>query len=178
MTRLVVVVFLNKPMSEKVSHAGESPLVMTVPLLILSFNAIFFGYPIFAHFFHLNLHPVKEHTTLHVEFLAIAAVALGIGNAYYLYRNRSRDPIHIGLLAHKFYFDELYALLVKVTQDALAKLASLIDRYIIDGLIVKGASALTFFAGFGLRFFQVGNAQAYAIFFGLGVLALVYFILR
>ncbi len=178
MTRLVVVVFLNKPMSEKVSHAGESPLVMTVPLMILAFNALFFGWPLFAHFFNLDLNPVVPKTTLHVEFLAIAALVLGMGNAFYIYRNRSRDPIHVGLFAHKFYFDELYAGLIKVTQGALARLASFIDRYIIDGLIVKGASGLTFSAGFALRFFQVGNAQAYAIFFGLGVLVLVYFVLR
>ncbi len=178
MTRLVVVVFLNRPMSEKVSHAGESPLVMTVPLMILSFNALCFGWPFVAHLFKLDLHPVVAKTTLDVHLLAIAVVLLGIGNAGWIYWNRSKDPLHIGLLVHKFYFDELYALLVRITQDALAKLSSLIDRFLIDGLMVKGASALTFSAGFALRFFQVGNAQAYAIFFGLGVLALVYFILR
>ncbi len=74
MTRLVVVVFLNKPMSEKVSHAGESPLVMIVPLVILSFNAIFLGWPWFAHFFNLNLQPVVEKSTLPVHVLAIAAL--------------------------------------------------------------------------------------------------------
>ena len=178
MTRLVVVVFLNKPMSEKVSHAGESPLVMTVPLMILAFNAIFFGYAPVAHFFHLDLVPVVEKTSLPVPLLAIAAVILGIGNAYYIYRNRTHDPLHIGLFANKFYLDELYTFLIKITQGALAKLASFIDRYIIDGLLVKGASAMAFSTGFALRFFQVGNAQAYAIFFGLGVLALVYFVLR
>ncbi len=178
MTRLVVVVFLNKPMSEKVSHAGESPLVMTVPLMILSFNAVFAGYAWFANFFSLDLNHVPHKSTLPVELLAVAAVTLGIGNAFYIYRNRTRDPIQIGLFAHKFYFDELYAGLIKVTQEALSRLAAIIDRYIIDGLIVKGASALTFSTGFALRFFQVGNAQAYAIFFGLGVLVLVYFVLR
>jgi NADH-quinone oxidoreductase subunit L len=178
MTRLVMVAFINRPMSEKVSHAGESPLVMTVPLIVLSFNAIFFGYPFFAHFFDLNLHPVVEKSTLPVHMLAISAVVFGIGWGCFFYWNRSHDPIRIALLQHKFYFDELYLFLVRVTQDALAKLSNLIDRYIIDGLLVKGSSALTFGTGFVLRFFQVGNAQAYAIFFGLGVLALVYFILR
>ena len=179
MTRLVVVVFLNKPMSEKVSHAGESPLVMTVPLLILAFNSLCFGWPVFARLFHL--HPdVPTKTTLPIHPLAWAAFLLGIGNAYYIYRNRSRDPLsrYLGLFAHKFYFDELYTFLIKATQGALAKLAAFVDRYIIDGLLVRGASAATFSAGFALRFFQVGNAQAYAIFFGLGVVALVYFILR
>jgi NADH-quinone oxidoreductase subunit L len=178
MTRLVVVVFLNRPMSEKVSHAGESPLVMTVPLMILSFNALCIGWPFFAHIFHLDLHPIVSKTSLDVHILALTFVALGIGNAGWFYWNRTTDPLRIGLFAHKFYFDELYAVLVRVTQDALAKLSSLIDRYVIDGLIVKGASALTFGAGFALRFFQVGNTQAYAIFFGLGVLVLVYFVLR
>jgi NADH-quinone oxidoreductase subunit L len=176
MTRLVMVVFINRPLSEKVSHAGESPLVMIVPLMILAFNAVVAGYPFVAHFFNLNLHPVHENAT--VEVLAPSAFLLGVLNAWWIYRNRTRDPIHIGLFAHKFYFDELYLFLVRVTQDALAKLSNLIDRYFIDGLLVKGSSALTFGAGFVLRFFQVGNAQAYAIFFGLGVLALVYFILR
>ena len=99
-----------------------------------------------------------------------SARALG----YLLYRGRTRDPIHVGLLRHKFYFDEFYATLIRVTQDALAKLSAWVDRWIIDGLGVRGVSGGVWGTGFVLRFLQVGNLQAYAFFFGLGVLLLVY----
>ena len=60
------------------------------------------------------------------------------------------------------------------TQDALAKISAWIDRWIIDGLGVKGISGATWGSGFVLRFLQVGNLQAYAVFIGIGVIVLVY----
>ena len=65
-------------------------------------------------------------------------------------------------------------MLVRRTQDALAAASAWFDRWIIDGLGVRGISGATWGTGFVLRFLQVGNLQAYAFFFGLGVVILVY----
>ena len=53
-------------------------------------------------------------------------------------------------------------------------MSALFDRWVIDGVGVRGISGATWGGGFLLRFLQVGNLQAYAFFFGLGVLLLVY----
>ena len=64
--------------------------------------------------------------------------------------------------------------LIRVTQDALADASAFFDRWIIDGVCVRGASGATWGVGFILRFLQVGNLQAYAFFFGVGVLLLIF----
>ena len=99
---------------------------------------------------------------------------MGAPLGFLIYHGRTRDPINIGLLRHKFYFDEFYATLIRVTQDALAKFSAWVDRWIIDGLGVRGLSSGVWGGGFVMRFLQVGNLQAYAFFFGLGVLVLIY----
>jgi NADH-quinone oxidoreductase subunit L len=54
-------------------------------------------------------------------------------------------------------------------------LSAFIDRWILDGAAVRGASATTWGLGSVLRLFQVGNIQGYAFLFGLGIVALIYF---
>jgi NADH-quinone oxidoreductase subunit L len=57
----------------------------------------------------------------------------------------------------------------------LARVAALIDRWIIDAGAVRGTGSAAFGFGSLLRLFQVGNLQAYAFLFGLGIVALIYF---
>ena len=42
---------------------------------------------------------------------------------------------------------------------------------------MRGLGGLTWGTGFALRFLQIGNLQAYAFLFGIGVVLLLYFIL-
>ena len=95
--------------------------------------------------------------------------------AIVLYRNRQSDPIDSGLLRNRFYFDELYAFLISATQGLLSKLSAFLDRWILDGAAIRGASTTTWGIGSLLRLFQVGNLQAYAFLFGLGIVGLIYF---
>ena len=181
MARLFTVVFLNPPASDQASHAHEAPPVMSWPLVVLAFPAAFAGYGFIAHRFHLGgLHEVATHqfgSALLLTFLlplGIGAFLLGAGGGFLLYRDRIVDPLDLTLLRDKFYFDEIYAVLIRATQGLLAKISSWIDRWIIDGAGVRGLSGATWGAGFVLRFLQVGNLQAYVFFFGLGVILLVY----
>ena len=181
MARLVTVVFLNPAASDKASHAHEVPAVMSWPLLILAVPAALAGWGFFAHRFHLgHLHEVATHhvgsavlLTL-LPVLAIGAFVVGAAGGFLLYRDKAADPLDLKALQDKLYIDEFYQILIRTTQDTLAKISAWIDRWVIDGAGVKGVSGGTWGAGFMLRFLQVGNLQAYAFFFGLGVVLLVY----
>ena len=180
MARLFTVVFLNRPTTKEVDHAHEVPGVMSLPLVILAVPALIAGYGIVARPFGLgmaheeSIHPARGQLLHLLPIIAPCMFLLGAPLGILLYRGRTHDPIRVGLLRHKFYFDEFYAALIRVTQDTFARLCAWVDRWIIDGLGVRGLSGGVWGSGFVLRFLQVGNLQAYAFFFGLGVLVLIY----
>jgi len=65
--------------------------------------------------------------------------------------------------------------LINATQEFLARVAAFTDRWIIDVGAVRGASGTTWGFGALLRLMQVGNLQAYAFIFGLGIIWVIYF---
>ena len=174
MFRLYIVAFLGSPRSDAARHGHDGSAAMTVPLIVLAGFSIFTGWPIFMHHFWPVSH--AEHGSAAVPIFALLVFVLGSGSAIAIYKNKKEDPIYIPLLANKFYLDEIYATIIRLTQDALAKASAWFDRWIIDGVGVRGLSAGTWGAGFLLRLFQFGNLQAYAFFFGAGVVALLYYI--
>jgi NADH-quinone oxidoreductase subunit L len=171
--RLLVIVFFGKPRSEIASESRESPFVMTGPLIVLALLATISGFAFFARNF-LAL-PIEKEVAVFVPALAIVVLILGSGLAIALYRNRTRDPLDIELLRRKFYFDEFYGWLINWTQELLARICAFFDRWIIDAGVVGGTSGGTWGIGALLRLVQVGNLQAYAFLFGLGIVALIYF---
>jgi NADH-quinone oxidoreductase subunit L len=172
-SRVVIVVFFGNPRSDLARGGTETPPVMTGPLIILALLALIGGWSVFARNFLVVPH--EKETTLIVPALALIALISGAGIAVWLYRNRERDPLHVDLLRRRFYIDEFYQWLIGVTQEFLARVAAFFDRWIIDGAAVRGASGATFGFGSLLRLFQIGNLQAYAFLFGLGIVALIYF---
>jgi NADH-quinone oxidoreductase subunit L len=175
MSRLFVVAFLGEPRSEHASHAHESPKVMTIPLILLAIPACIAGLPFVAS----NFIKVPEHEGSPLGAIAVSliAVAAGAASGFYLYNHKNKDGIDIPLFENKFYFDEFYRSLIKWTQDLLANISGFVDRWVIDGGVVRGVGGLTWGVGFALRFLQIGNLQAYAFLFGAGVVVLLYFIL-
>ncbi len=173
MLRLVCVVFLGQSRSEHAEHGKESPLVMSGPLLVLAVPALLGGFGFFAGTF-LNVPHVDEGSHL-VPILATAAMLLGVIAAFLLYWKRETDPIDIGILRRRFYFDEFYGWLIGITQELLAGISGFFDRWILDAVGVRGTSTATWGIGAMLRLLQVGNIQAYAFIFGLGIVGLIYF---
>ena len=173
MTRLLIVALFGRPRSQVAAQSGESPLVMTVPLMLLAIPAAIGGFSFFAARF-LTL-PNEKEKLLTVPIVAFVCLLIGILGAVLLYRNRSEEPLRISLFRERFYLDEFYAWLIRWTQDLLASLAGFVDRWILDGAIVRGLSGGTWSGGFLLRLLQVGNLQAYGFLFGLGVVGLLYF---
>jgi len=180
MTRLFVVVFLGKPRTHEAEHGHDGPLKMVGPLVVLAFFSIVAGYGFIAngalgHEYHEALHKLHEASGSTLAMvLGTLAFIVGAGSGFVLYSNKEKDPIVIPPFKHKFYFDELYAALIAGTQDLLAKISAFLDKWLVDGVLVRLTSGAAWGLGFVLRFFQFGNLQGYAFLFGAGVVALVY----
>lgn len=184
MWRLIFLVFFGEENPQ--NHPKESPLVMTLPLVVLAgFSAvagligtpwapwwgewIFFGH---AHHGEPNYVVMIGSTVLAV---------LGIYLAYRLYcADRQKvivkelteryRPIYT-LLYNKYYIDEIYMWLNHTLVDGAAKVFYLFDIYVVDGIIVNGVAHVTGLLGEGLRVPATGRLQNYALVFFLGVLA-------
>ncbi len=176
MTRLFLVVFLGKPLSEEAKHAAESPASMTVPLVVLAVPSILAGYPFFIGWLY-EKPPHPHHLPGWFLPVAISAFFLGAALAFTLYRKATKDPILIPLFKNKFHFDTLYDWYVSRIQAGIATAMAWVDKWVLDSLLVRGLAGLAWATGYLLRFFQIGNLQAYSILFGLGIIALFYFAL-
>ena len=173
MLRLVVVVFFGKPRSDRARAGREAPWVMIGPLIILAVPALASGFAFVARIFVRV--PVEQETGWHVPGMALAAALAGAFLAIFLYRGRAEEPMRVAPLRGRFYFDEIYSFLIAATQELLAKLSAFIDRWILDVIAIRGAATATWGIGSLLRLFQVGNLQAYAFLFGIGLVGLIYF---
>jgi NADH-quinone oxidoreductase subunit L len=190
MFRLFFVVFLGRAKSGLPAHAHESPNVMTWPLIVLAIASVFGGFfgilqliaPQFgerAPEFFAPLEPFRTAPT--AAFDGLAAFVVGLVLAFHFYYNAASDPLPAklqslcGILRHKFYFDEMYAALIEMTQEATATFANGFDigiKWLIR--VVQGTTEL---AGRGLRLFQTGNLQTYTFLFAAGIALVLYLML-
>jgi NADH-quinone oxidoreductase subunit L len=170
MTRLFVVAFLGKPRSEAAQHGHDCSFRMTAPLCILAVLSVIAGYGTSSWFMHA--HEGGNHVL--VMFLATGAFAAGTFGGWVVYKDKEREPLNLPLFRNKFYFDEIYSALVSGTQDVIAYIANFVDAIISGFVRILGMA--TWVVGFGIRYLQFGNLQGYAFVFGLGVVALIYFL--
>jgi NADH-quinone oxidoreductase subunit L len=192
--RLFFVVFFGQEKSKAASHAHESPLVMTLPLVVLAVFAAIGGFIGIANNYGSQF--IAGHETLSVTqqlleplrtpipmLIGIGAALAGIFVAFSLYKNATTDPLpaKLGGLAtamkNKFYFDEFYEATFIRAHDFLAAVADWIDRWILEGAIIGAIRGGTDLTGRALRLAQTGNLQTYAFLFVLGVALLLYFVL-
>src|SRR5438045_6441047 len=152
MLRLVVVVFFGKPRSDRARAGFEAPWVMIGPLILLAIPAFGAGFSFVARMF-VQL-PAEHETGWLVPALALGAALSGAILAIFVYRQRESDPINLTPLRKRFYFDELYSFLIRASQELLAKLSAFLDRWILDGAAIRGASTTTWGTGSLLRLFH------------------------
>ncbi|MDN5361714.1 MAG: NADH-quinone oxidoreductase subunit [Moorella sp. (in: firmicutes)] len=174
MFRLIFVAFFGDRRAGL--HAHESPLTMTVPLVILAVLSVvsgFVGAPFVSHGFSSFVYYGEPH---HVEpnymvMLLSTVVALaGIGLAWLLYGRPSDVPEQLvqryrsiyTLLVNKYYIDEVYMWLFHRVALGLAQAFNWNDRHVVDG-VFDGIGDVTRFSGRKLRLIQTGNLQTYAL---------------
>ena len=204
MWRLCFLTFFGEPrVAHRYEHAHESPKTMAYPLIFLAFMAIFAGWtgiPALKHGFAAFLfhgEPYHPHADW-MNYITSSIVGLsGIGLAYLMYYKKIIDPDKLAerfkpihkLLWNKYYFDELYDLIIvnpiltfgrwmwsfdaNVVDGAVNGTAKLtmwwsdikmwFDKWIIDGA-VNGAGFLVRTAGGFLKYLQTGRMQFYLAF--------------
>ncbi len=179
-TRVCIVAFFGTARTEHARTALESPLVMTIPLVLLAIPAVGAGYSCFEKTFISPLGTLSliHETPEYLEWIFIGFFLLGTLGAFLIYRNAAKDPLVIPFFANRLYIDNLYNWCVKHLQGGLAKACAFFDRWVIDGLCVQGSASIVWTVGFVLRFLQVGSLQTYAIFLGAGVIGMILLLLK
>lgn len=173
--RLIFVVFFGAPRDEAARKAHESPLVMLAPMGILAILALVSGWPFISKLYIHPAHPENVPFTVHLIIYAFLAAGILIAFALYL-RGPKKDPVSIPLFANRLYIDNVYNWIVRCIQGGFASICAFFDRWVIDG-IVKGAAVAAWGAGFALRLLQLGNIQAYAIYFAAGIVLVLYLLI-
>src|SRR5512134_2027161 len=196
--RLVFMAFHGPERFDKHHPPHESPLVVTVPLILLAIPSIFSGWVIgevvFGNFFAESLPPPDPnyhglwsfvvHGLASIPFwLALA----GIATAGWLYLQRTDLPKRIAMelgplyaiVARKYGFDELYSWLFAGGARALGRgFWRAGDQAVIDGVVVNGSARVVgWFSGVA-RLFQSGFVYQYAFSMLIGVVILAFWFLK
>ena len=183
----------------RIEETHESPLVMLIPLVLLSIGAIFAGY-IFKELFisHVGIYnfwkdsifflkPLStEHPPLWFLLLTPTLVISSIPIAYYLFVKNKNLPKQIAninkplydFLLNKWYFDELYEILIVNPSKKFGLfLWKFFDIKLIDGFGPDGISALIKKCSQKASKFQSGFIYQYAFIMLVGFSALLTFLI-
>tara|TARA_B100000900_G_scaffold343926_1_gene307852 strand:+ start:484 stop:2547 length:2064 start_codon:yes stop_codon:yes gene_type:complete len=176
----------------KHGEVHESPWSMTFPLVFLAFPSVligFMGLPWDSKF--INLLDPEEAVNLSQTFdlkeflpLAIASVVIasaGITIAYLAYFVKKIDlslifaerfPSINNFLSNKWYLDKINEKVFVNGTRKIAKEILEVDSKVVDG-VVNLTGLVTLGSGEGLKYFETGRAQFYALIVFGGVLLLV-----
>ena len=183
----------------KIEETHESPLVMLIPLFILSVGAIFAGF-LFKDIFVGHgvenlfwadsikfLEPLStEHPPTWFLLLTPCLVLLSIPIAYYLFIKNKELPSKIAnmnkplykFLVNKWYFDELYdVIFINPSKKLGLFLWKFCDGKLIDGFGPDGISSFIKKCSIKANKFQSGFIYQYAFVMLLGFSALLTFLI-
>jgi len=180
-------------------HGGphESPKVMLVPLMILAVLSLIGGFVGWGNHFEHFLTPVfgmgepaaeaasriTEYSLMGVSVLVAFA---GLWLAYLLYYKQPELPQKIadslgglyGAVVHKYYIDELYAVLfVKPLMDSSTQILwQDVDRKIIDAAVNESGEGARHVSD-EVRHMQSGNIRSYAGWIAAGAAVVIAFMI-
>lgn len=184
MFRLYFVTFTGK--EKESGHSHESPLIMTVPLIILALLSIFSGligipgkeFSIYKFLF--IEHPEEGHFDLKVALTSNIIALIGILFAFLIYGLKIINPdtlrqktgIIYTVLKNKYYIDEIYLFFIRKIYYSLTEAIKWFDRHIVDGA-VNLIAFICRWTGGKLKFTITGRVQNYAMYIVIGVIILV-----
>jgi NADH-quinone oxidoreductase subunit L len=163
----------NHFFTDHVHHAATGPAEISFGATISAFFG-WINHVLFEPFNHAPLPTV----------MGSGALLIGAWVAFTLYWNADRDPLPklLGAFArgmkNRFYFDEIYEAVFIPLHDLVARLADWFDRWVMSGLVVRGAHGSTELFGRALRIVQSGNLQTYTFVFVAGVALVVLLALK
>ena len=166
----------------------ESPLIMTIPLMILAFASISSGYLPFGKFITADKLPLSLHINPYIAGSSVFIGLVGIALAWVLYKHKSDLPDRLAARAgrfytaalNKFYFDELYLFVTKkIMFNLVSRPIAWFDRNVIDASM-DGLAWITNYASDRIKGIQSGQLQMYAASFiggAIGLLLIVLYLL-
>ena len=195
MTRVVMLTFFGEPRDHHAhEHAHESPLSMTAPLLLLAALALVSGFVVIegvgeALGFHSGwlgfvFNPVEGPEEFHVVWwitiLSVALVAGGIGTGIWMWGGKAEparragafSPLLYRLFLNRFYFDEVYQLVIDYVVLAAGKAVAVFDRVIVNDTGVNGTGEATNFLGWLSKHQQTGKLPNYALGIVVGIVVI------
>lgn len=166
------------------AHPHKPGLAISVPLIILMIPSVFLGFILsgnlsnlgiesFSSFISHSEHLTEHHESLLLPLISIVVAFSGLFLASLLYFDKFKkfSPVTVeqitdktrflyNLSLNKFYFDEIYSTFAYKVVMRKAKILSMADKFIIDGMVNISALfvALT---GRILCLFQNGNISTY-----------------
>lgn len=177
MFRLYYNIFWGK--EHKHEHTPhESPLIMTIPLMILAAITCVAGFIPFGEFISSDGTAYTIHLDPQVAITSVCVAVVAILIATRLYRKGGfTTPSSLRGLnnaaMHRFYIDEVYLFITKrVIFAYVSTPIAWFDRHVIDGFMNCLATG-TQWVSIGIRKLQSGNVQQYAFVFLIGALALI-----
>jgi NADH-quinone oxidoreductase subunit L len=205
MFRMLYLTFYGKfrGTHEQEHHLHESPPTITIPLVILAILSTVGGFigvpeslgghhwlehflaPVFKASASLTTAtPLTNNTEWILMSLSVGGAVLALIYAYVKYIKNADMPVPdteerpalVDLSYHKFYFDELYDLIIRKPLDALSVFFyKVVDRLGIDG-IVNGFGKGSIEASKGLRLLQTGNVGFYIFMMVVGIISILMYI--
>jgi len=200
MFRLYTLTFLGgfRGTEAQAAHVHESPIAMTLPLIVLAILSVIGGLigipevfakdahslgnfltPIFAQSAALatehHLEASQEYLFMGVSTLLIAGIIFYTINSYKKYQSTETENTGLAkVLENKWYIDELYdAIIVKPLNAIAGFFKNIVEKNIIDGG-VNGVGKLVSYSSRQIRLLQSGQVGNYVL---IMVLAIVVFIL-
>jgi NADH-quinone oxidoreductase subunit L len=142
-----------------------------VPYIKELFNA-------FHHSLH-DLHHAQGHDDAHQLLLILGSAAwiIGLGGSFTIYKAGSAEdnleknqPLVFKALKKALFFDPLYNFYVTKVQDRIALVIDVLDKLIVQALLVRGSAGLVYIGGLCTRMLHNGNLQLYSFWIALGIL--------
>jgi NADH-quinone oxidoreductase subunit L len=203
MFRLVFLTFFGsfRGNEHQKSHLHESPLVMTVPLMVLAVLSVIGGFigipevlhggnflkeflsPVIVSAVDMPLEPVPHSTEIALMIASVAAVLAVIGIAWFLYVSKHSLPKKDGealsaphkILYGKYFVDEIYqGLIVKPIYWLSDIFYTLLEIKGIDRAVNGVGKGINRGSGY-LRFSQPGNMNYYLLIMVVSIIAILIF---
>jgi NADH-quinone oxidoreductase subunit L len=172
MFRLYFGIFWNKD-THYHHRPHESPLTMTIPLLLLSVGSAFTGFIRFGNFVSSDRMPFHSEMHMNIAIPSVIIGLLGILLAFALYRKESSVPTRISeslgsvykTVYNKFYIDEIYLFITKrILFNLVSRPVAWFDRHVVDATMNRIGWTVSVSAE-KIKGLQSGKLQQYALVF-------------
>ncbi len=185
MGRVLMVVFMGEARDRQLNdHAGESTLVVTLPLVFLAVLSVVGGWhAAVPEFLNPAYHGGAHSDKVMAGFLAVPVIGFLV--AWFVYGKAPGDDSVLrkgmgpcySVVENKFYFDEVYGWLVERVQGGMALTCESVDRWIIRGIGFGSVAGITRVLAWGVRRQQSGSLRFYIFMTGAGIVVLLLWLL-